>query len=293
MSKSWGKCISNDIILHKEPDNKNIYKTIDKLPTWFEFENINKTWSKVIIICRDNGKIWEEIRYFKNINIGKNIILDSYSSYLSLDNISKLSNTSNIINDDCISVSSLSTTYSKLSEEKNKYIETWISENFIFTNSDSDFLFFYDIENLFKNNYIDKKLDFNIKNLSSYLKQNFNNYRKIKDGKLIYTHIKIFQKPKYKKKNIPKTLRYDCWIKYIGNNVKGNCYCCLNNIEMKNYSCGHIIPEIEGGESIIENLRPICSSCNSSMKTQNLILFKKKYYPDNCNDFDINYIEIN
>ncbi|NDG68463.1 MAG: hypothetical protein EB135_03170, partial [Proteobacteria bacterium] len=36
------------------------------------------------------------------------------------------------------------------------------------------------------------------------------------------------------------------------------------------FECGHIIAEAKGGETSLENLRPICSTCNKSMKTINM-----------------------
>jgi 5-methylcytosine-specific restriction endonuclease McrA len=35
-------------------------------------------------------------------------------------------------------------------------------------------------------------------------------------------------------------------------------------------SCGHIISEFNGGELKLDNLMPICNSCNSSMGTKNM-----------------------
>ena len=48
-----------------------------------------------------------------------------------------------------------------------------------------------------------------------------------------------------------------------------------------NFECGHIVSVKEGGETNIENLLPICSSCNKSMGTENLMVFKKKYFSTN------------
>ena len=46
---------------------------------------------------------------------------------------------------------------------------------------------------------------------------------------------------------------------------------------MLNFSCGHIIAEANGGELKLDNLKPICGSCNSSMNTCNMNDFIKKY----------------
>ena len=43
------------------------------------------------------------------------------------------------------------------------------------------------------------------------------------------------------------------------------------------FHCGHIISEFNGGNLDVENLKPICQPCNSSMKTMNMDEFIKKY----------------
>ena len=40
---------------------------------------------------------------------------------------------------------------------------------------------------------------------------------------------------------------------------------CTNKISKNNFEAGHIIAESKGGETTLDNLRPICKSCNSSM----------------------------
>ena len=66
---------------------------------------------------------------------------------------------------------------------------------------------------------------------------------------------------------IPKALREQVWIKYFGKNYKHKCYIkwCKNDITVFDFQVGHNIPESKGGETVLENLRPICSRCNSSM----------------------------
>ena len=36
------------------------------------------------------------------------------------------------------------------------------------------------------------------------------------------------------------------------------------------FHCGHIIAEVNGGDIIVSNLKPICQNCNSSMGTKNI-----------------------
>ena len=75
------------------------------------------------------------------------------------------------------------------------------------------------------------------------------------------------RKSSYKRTNIPKALREQVWIKFNGINFKHKCFVswCSNTITVFNYECGHNIPLTKGGDTTIENLRPICSNCNKSM----------------------------
>lgn len=96
------------------------------------------------------------------------------------------------------------------------------------------------------------------------------------------------------RKSIPKTLRNKVWDTVVGKEKGiGNCFVCNINIDSKNFECGHIISVKEGGETNLENLKPICGCCNKSMGTQNLIEFKFKYFPEEkeLNITDIKVIE--
>lgn len=78
---------------------------------------------------------------------------------------------------------------------------------------------------------------------------------------------KVPVNPAYKKKIIPKALREQVWIKYMGKNFESKCHIkwCENRINVFDFHVGHNIPESKGGNTDIENLRPICSRCNLSM----------------------------
>jgi hypothetical protein len=84
---------------------------------------------------------------------------------------------------------------------------------------------------------------------------------------------------KLKKKNISKLMKRRVWAKHIGEDIgKTKCLCCnMSDITQLTFNCGHIIAESNGGETNIENLLPICQSCNSSMGTQNLFDYKKAH----------------
>ena len=88
------------------------------------------------------------------------------------------------------------------------------------------------------------------------------------------------------RKSIPKSLKILVWNKNIGKEKGiGGCYVCESEIDSKNFECGHIISVKDGGDTNLDNLLPICSSCNKSMGTQNLHEFKETYF---INKSDVN-----
>ena len=78
------------------------------------------------------------------------------------------------------------------------------------------------------------------------------------------------ESPTRRKKQIPKAIREQVWLKYIGHNYQSKCPIgwCTNTITVFDFQAGHIIPESRGGPTTLENLMPICSRCNSSMNNQ-------------------------
>ena len=76
---------------------------------------------------------------------------------------------------------------------------------------------------------------------------------------------------KKEKKRITKKLKKEVWIKEYGDKKEGKCPYknCKNTIYEKDYSCGHIISEYNGGETTINNLRPMCYGCNNKLGKRN------------------------
>ena len=85
---------------------------------------------------------------------------------------------------------------------------------------------------------------------------------------------------KPKKKAIPKVLKASVWITYIGKDVGATkCPCCnTHEITQLSFDCGHVIAEALDGKTTLENLRPICSKCNKSMRTTHMDEFKKQFF---------------
>jgi 5-methylcytosine-specific restriction endonuclease McrA len=101
--------------------------------------------------------------------------------------------------------------------------------------------------------------------------------------KYIFKKEKDKEQKEYKnKKNIPKAIRQQVWLKYIGKKFEDKCSIiwCQNIISVFNFHAGHNIPESKGGTIDINNLKPICSNCNLSMSD--------KYTIDEWNNLGLN-----
>lgn len=87
---------------------------------------------------------------------------------------------------------------------------------------------------------------------------------------------------KYRKKKIPIALKHALWVHYNGKNFESKCVVkwCPNMIDVFNFEAGHDIPESKGGACTIENMRPVCASCNKSMGNRYSITeFSTKFSP--------------
>ena len=92
---------------------------------------------------------------------------------------------------------------------------------------------------------------------------------------------KTSEEPLHKRrKNIPKHIKTLVWNEYIGADITRNkCVCCKKeSIDNRNFHCGHVIAESKGGDLTLQNLRPICAPCNSSMGTRSMNEFTKEFF---------------
>lgn len=82
------------------------------------------------------------------------------------------------------------------------------------------------------------------------------------------------------KRKIPKALREQVWLKICGKIFEHKCAVdwCKNIITPFRFEAGHVIPESKGGSTTLDNLLPICSSCNKSMgNTYTITEFSDKF----------------
>lgn len=85
------------------------------------------------------------------------------------------------------------------------------------------------------------------------------------------------------KSKIPQSLRIATWKKYVGeDHGKSICLCCKSaEISVFTFHCAHVIAECKGGQLTLENLRPVCTSCNLSMGSQNLYDYSNSHFGSN------------
>lgn len=80
-----------------------------------------------------------------------------------------------------------------------------------------------------------------------------------------------------KRRPIDSNVKSLVWKHYIGNTMDGICPCCENRkITFSGCHFGHIIPHSQGGSDLPNNLIPLCSKCNTSMKDMNYYQYKER-----------------
>lgn len=83
-------------------------------------------------------------------------------------------------------------------------------------------------------------------------------------------------RPKFK--NAVDVTRYDIWVRAYGYDarIEERCYCCGNTpISVNNFHVGHIMSIKRNGANTVNNLRPICNQCNSTMGVTHMGAFIK------------------
>lgn len=77
-----------------------------------------------------------------------------------------------------------------------------------------------------------------------------------------------------KSTHINMNLRRLVWIRYNGLETGvALCFCCAETCNVWDFECGHVEAESKGGPTSVENLRPICRSCNRGMSTINMRVY--------------------
>mmetsp|Transcript_3762 Transcript_3762/g.5663 ORF Transcript_3762/g.5663 Transcript_3762/m.5663 type:complete len:391 (+) Transcript_3762:730-1902(+) len=77
---------------------------------------------------------------------------------------------------------------------------------------------------------------------------------------------------------IPAAVKNAVWDRWNGRLGFAPCFCCRRQeIRMSSFHCGHVVARSRGGSDSVENLRPICQACNSSMGSCNMAVFIERF----------------
>jgi len=137
--------------------------------------------------------------------------------------------------------------------------------------------YFFENKDYFHKSTIDKMN----KNGIYFTFKNYNFLECLKNDvfELSVTPQKIKKEPKIK---LPKKTRDRVWDKYVGRTEReGKCFVCKDKITIGNWECSHVIAVANGGKNNLDNLRPLCKTCNRDMGIMNMNEYKKKFHP-NC-----------
>lgn len=86
---------------------------------------------------------------------------------------------------------------------------------------------------------------------------------------------------KRKRKSLPSAVRMAVWNRWFGmEKGTGDCQCCGRVVYQQDFECGHVVAHSKGGADTIDNLRPICRTCNRSMGDRDFDEFREAYWSD-------------
>lgn len=74
---------------------------------------------------------------------------------------------------------------------------------------------------------------------------------------------------------VPYVIREQVWKKCNTNTSDlGVCFSCCNDLYFRDMECGHIKAHVLGGDTVFDNLMPICKTCNKDMGIMDLFEYK-------------------
>lgn len=112
--------------------------------------------------------------------------------------------------------------------------------------------------------------------------------------------IKKFYKTPKTRRSVPSALREKVWRKHNTFKVDGEyrcsmdgrCFCCNSAITYSNHQSGHIISDRHGGKTSVDNLRPVCGSCNKNMGSANMYEYMfRQGWTKSLGDTEIIYLK--
>ena len=86
---------------------------------------------------------------------------------------------------------------------------------------------------------------------------------------------------KKKKLAISPAIRNEMWELYFPKCTEGICFVCNQIIvchgnRSNTYQAGHVLSEANGGLITLENLRPVCKTCNTKMGVKHMLEYAKE-----------------
>lgn len=97
-----------------------------------------------------------------------------------------------------------------------------------------------------------------------------------------------------RRSKIPAYVRDQVWKKHNHASCdNGHCFVCNDDLCYRDMECGHIVAHALGGSDTIDNLMPVCKTCNRDMGVMNMYIYKQSIekflqhdYNDTNNDND-------
>lgn len=76
------------------------------------------------------------------------------------------------------------------------------------------------------------------------------------------------------RKKIPAVVRQQVWGKCNGQGEHGACFVCENVLGYRDMECGHVMAHALGGQDTVDNLMPVCKTCNRDMGIMHMMDYK-------------------
>lgn len=97
-----------------------------------------------------------------------------------------------------------------------------------------------------------------------------------------------FSQPMIGRAKIPAVVREQVWKKHNTNTCdEGECFVCRSALRFCDMECGHIVAHALGGATTVDNLMPVCKTCNRDMGIMNMMLYKNMLESMCQGDMDI------
>jgi len=77
-------------------------------------------------------------------------------------------------------------------------------------------------------------------------------------------------------RKLPILLRRKVWEKRFPSVLMGTCVCCDNALSYDAFESGHVVARCLGGADHVDNLEPICATCNRDMGIENLMSYRAR-----------------